>query len=175
MNESLHISPAGIALQKKYAGGPVHCTPNVFASEVRISESGKPLIGWNHLVTSTGDYMRTSTIDAVTADKLLAQDNLWHEQIIKSIVKVPLAQCEFDALVSLLHDIAAGNAARVDISFEESLLIAHLNAGDKRAAAAQFLKWNKYRYPGTDSLRMTFALTSHRTDDRSLFLGMEDV
>jgi lysozyme len=57
-----------------------------------------------------------------------------YEKDVNAAVKVPLKQHEFDALVSFHYNTGAiGRAA----------ITRHLNAGDRRAAAAAFMNWIK--------------------------------
>jgi lysozyme len=168
LNDHLHISEAGLTLEKKYERGPAHSCPNGFAPRMYYCDAGKPTIGWGHVITSKGDYMMTVTIDETTANKLLAQDNVVWERCIKRLVHVELEQHEFDALCSLLHNIGETN-------FASSTLLKKLNAGDKRGAADEFLRWNKYRDPSCGCLKVARGLTARREDERALFLGVTHV
>ncbi|EXA91352.1 phage lysozyme family protein [Acinetobacter baumannii 1267820] len=49
---------------------------------------------------------------------------------------MPLAQNQFDALVSLTYNIGSG-------VFKKSTLLKRLNKGEYQGAADQFLVWNK--------------------------------
>lgn len=94
------------------------------------------------------------------ADELLALDIAAREKTVAKLVKVPLTQGEFDALVSFEFNTGA---------LAQSTLLKLLNAGDRTAAADQFPRWNK----GTvKSRKVTLAgLTRRRRDERALFLG----
>ena len=73
----------------------------------------------------------------ISADKsreLLSADLLKFESAITRLVKVPLKQYEFDALVSLVFNIGETNFAR-------STLLKKLNTNDFKGAAEQFLAW----------------------------------
>jgi GH24 family phage-related lysozyme (muramidase) len=55
---------------------------------------------------------------------------------VNELVKVPMTQGQFDALVSLVFNIGRAQ-------FATSTLLRLLNVGDKAGAAAQFPRWNK--------------------------------
>ena len=55
---------------------------------------------------------------------------------INKVVKVPLNQNQFDALVSFAYNIGNGN-------FDSSTLLRWLNQGNYKEASIQLLRWNK--------------------------------
>jgi lysozyme len=175
LNDHLHISEAGLAIEKKYEKGPPAISPKGFATKAYKCDAGHWTIGWGHRIKSAGDYMLMAVIDEVTADKLLSQDNVDAENAIKRLVEVELKQCEFDALCSLVLNIGAGKADGVPGDFADSTLLRKLNAGDKRGAAAEILKWNKYRDPKCGCLRVAKGLDLRREDEYALFLGAKNV
>lgn len=69
-------------------------------------------------------------------DEVFARDLVKYEDAVNSNIKVPLAQNEFDALVSFCFNIGPGG-------FSRSTVVKRLNAGDKRGAADAMLMWNK--------------------------------
>ena len=83
------------------------------------------------------------------------------EDVVRAAVTVPLAQHEFDALVSLCFNI--GPAA-----LRRSSVVRHLNAGNRQAAADAFGAWNKGRVNG--ELKALPGLTSRRAEEREMFL-----
>ena len=74
------------------------------------------------------------TITAEKSRVLLIADVAKFEAAINRLVKVPLKQHQFDALVSLVFNIGETNFAR-------STLLKNLNANDFKGAAEQFLVW----------------------------------
>lgn len=175
MNEQLHISTAGIALEKRYEKGPAASCPSGFAPRVYLCSAGKPTIGWGHVITIKDAFLHKSLIDLEMADCLLRGDNVRFEDGIKSLVKVQLAQHEFDALVSLTLNIGIGKADGVAGDFADSTLLRKLNANDRRGAADEFPKWNKYRDPSCGCLKVANGLITRRAEERAMFLGASHV
>jgi lysozyme len=60
------------------------------------------------------------------------------EGAIKSCVKVPLHQYEYDAYTSLAYNIGSG-------AFCRSTLVRKLNAGDYAEACKQILRWDNFK------------------------------
>lgn len=69
------------------------------------------------------------------AEALLLFDVATFEKGVSDIVKVPLSQHQFDALVSFSYNIGLG-------AFRTSTLVRRLNGGDYNVGA-EFLRWNK--------------------------------
>lgn len=111
-------------------------------------------IGYGHTHT-TKQGMK---ITEAQAEKLLYRDLAWAEDTVNDLVKVPLTQNQFDALVSFVFNVGAG-------AFSKSTLLRFLNTGDYTNAAAQFLRWNKQKG------RVLNGLTKRRDDERRLFLS----
>lgn len=168
MNDTLHISPAGLALQKRYERGPAATSPDGFAPRMYLCPAGKPTIGWGHVITQFDAHLRTAVIDLATADLILRQDDIRFEDAIKRLVRVPLAQNEFDALVCLVFNIG------ID-AFTTSTLLRKLNANDKCGAADEWPKWNKVRDPSCGCLKPSAGLARRRLEERSLFMGAVNV
>lgn len=77
--------------------------------------------------------------DAITkgqADARLAHELDDFADGVKKLVKVPLKQCQFDALVSFVFNVGVG-------ALRDSTLLKLLNAGNYAGAADQFTRWNK--------------------------------
>jgi lysozyme len=92
------------------------------------------------------------------AEDLLAADLLTFELAVSRAVTVPLAQCQYDALISFTFNVGVG-------SLLSSTLLKNLNAGDYRLAADQFLKWI---HAGAEVLP---GLMRRRAAERTLFLS----
>ena len=98
----------------------------------------------------------------ISADKsreLLSADLLKFESAIIRLVKVPLKQYEFDALVSLVFNIGETNFAR-------STLLKKLNTNDFKGAAEQFLAWKNA------GGRPVQGLLNRRKREKDMFNGL---
>ncbi|MBS6673252.1 MAG: lysozyme [Haemophilus paraphrohaemolyticus] len=98
----------------------------------------------------------------ISADKsreLLSADLLKFESAIARLVKVPLKQYEFDALVSLVFNIGETNFAR-------STLLKKLNTNDFKGAAEQFLAWKNA------GGRPVQGLLNRRKREKDMFNGL---
>jgi lysozyme len=91
------------------------------------------------------------------ADDYLREDLSTAEGAVNRLVKVPINQAQFDALVSFTFNLGAGALA-------SSTLLKKLNAGDYDGAADELLRWN--RAGG----RIMAGLTKRRISERMLFL-----
>ena len=91
-------------------------------------------IGYGH----TGSDVREGmTISEEEADRLLASDLEAFERDVSRLVRVPIGQNRFDALVSFCYNVGEGN-------FERSTLLRKVNANpDDRSIADEFKRWNK--------------------------------
>ena len=75
---------------------------------------------------------------------------------INKVVKVPLNQNQFDALVSFAYNIGNGN-------FNSSTLLRWLNQGNYKEASMQLLRWNKSKGIVLNGL------TKRRKSEKALF------
>lgn len=108
-------------------------------------------IGYGHTQgVKPGDRCTTAQ-----AQEWLAQDMATAAHAVNEYVTVPLTQNQYDALVSLVYNIGAGN-------FRESTLLRKLNDKDYGGASEQFLAWRRV---GSDKS----ALLPRRSQERTLF------
>lgn len=77
---------------------------------------------------------KDSVITEQQAEVLLSKDLTLFEKGVTSLVKVPLTQGQFDALVSFAFNLGLGRLAK-------STLLRKVNAGDHAGAAQEFGKW----------------------------------
>jgi lysozyme len=103
------------------------------------------------------------TITAAESDAILARDLAGVEASVSAMVKVPLNQNEFDALVSLVFNIGAGG-------FKGSSVLRNLNAGNRAGAADAMLAWNKGTVKGKKVALP--GLTNRRQEERMQFLRL---
>ncbi len=148
----MRVSDVGIAMIKQFEG---------FRPKPYYCPSGVPTIGYGRTDGVTMDHPAVTEAEAT---KMLADDLAFYEFRVDSAVKVPLAQHEFDALVSLVFNIGV-------MAFRSSALIRYLNAGNRAAAAGEFHKWNKGRSGG--KLVELSGLSTRRSAERILFEGRE--
>ena len=135
-----------------------------FRSDPYICEGGKWTNGWGHTKGVTKDS-KPVTISQGEAN--LAADLKEFEDAVNSLVKVPLLQCQFDALVSFAFNVGQDiDEDTIAEGLGDSTLLKNLNTGDYKGAADQFLRWNK---AGGKVLR---GLEKRRAAERSMFLGL---
>ena len=94
------------------------------------------------------------TLEQVT--KWLAEDVREAEDAINRLVKVPLTQNQFDALVSFVFNVGVN-------AFKGSTMLQKLNGKDYVGASNQFPRWNK------DNGRVITGLTKRRLLEQSVF------
>ena len=126
----MKISNNGIELIKHFEG----LSLKPYLDVVKI-----PTIGYGNTFYKDGKKvtLNDKPIDETEATELLsyvAQKDFGDK--ILQLVKVPLNQNQFDALVSICYNIGMGN-------FTKSTLLKKINQGDFRGASLEFEKWNK--------------------------------
>lgn len=142
-------SPAAINLIKSFES---------FRSRPYLDTGNVPTIGYGATVYPDGRKvaMKDAPIDEPTALEYLEHHVEWKVcPVIDAMVRVPLSQCQYDALTSFVY-----NVGRIGPT-----MLAKLNAGDFRGAANEFPRWNK------DDGRVVDGLTRRRASERALFLG----
>ena len=105
-----------------------------FVDHVYKDAVGYPTIGIGHLIKA-GEIF-PEEITEVEAYEILAKDLKEAEDAVNKMVKVTLRQNQFDALVSFVFNLGAGNLAG-------STLLKMVNASDFNNAAGQFVRWNR--------------------------------
>ena len=88
-------------------------------------------IGWGR----TRGVVAGMTCLLSQAERWFLADIAWAESEVNRVVKVPLTQNEFDALVDFTFNCGACN-------FENSTLLKLVNADNMEAAALEFEKWD---------------------------------
>lgn len=117
---------------------------------------GYPTIGYGHKLLPGESY--PYGITQQEADALLARDLVRTEDGVNFLVRVPLTQGQFDALVDFTYNLGIG-------SLGESTLLRLLNQGDYAGAAAQFPLWD---HAGAD---VSAGLLRRREAEKEMFLG----
>lgn len=142
----MEISQKGIDLIKQFEG----CRLTVYRCP-----AGVLTIGYGH---TGADVKEGQTITQEQAEKFLRSDLVVHCNNVSGLVKVPLNQNQFDALVSFEYNIGYGN-------FKSSTLLRLLNQGDYKGAAEQFKRW---RYANGKVLS---GLITRRQKEKDLFVS----
>jgi len=120
----MHISEAGLELLKKSEG---------FRDRTYLDLAGFPTIGFGHRLLHPESF--PNGISEEQAAEILLSDVRDAEQAVQRLVKVPLTQGQFDALVDFCFNLGQGRLA-------SSSLLECLNAGQYAAAAGQLLRWD---------------------------------
>lgn len=97
------------------------------------SSNGDP---WTIGYGSTKGVKRGMVITQAEADARLVADLTHAENTVERLVKVPLNDNQFGALVSFVFNVGSG-------AFEKSTLLRLLNEGQYAAVPAQLARWNK--------------------------------
>lgn len=127
-----------------------------FRGKIYKDPYGYPTIGFGHLLKEGEEEIFKNGITREQALELLKNDVYDAEKAVNLLVKVPLTQNQFDALVSFTFNVGSGNLRR-------STLLRKLNEGDYQGAADQFLRWiGSPPLPG---------LQRRRAEERKIFLS----
>lgn len=120
------------------------------------SKDGKPwTIGWGH----TGPEVHKGlSWTQKMADNVFVSDLLKFERGVNELVKVGLAQRQFDALVSFSYNCGLN-------ALKTSTLLRELNAGNYGAVPAQLARWDK------NAGKVMRGLTRRRAAEGALWSG----
>lgn len=124
--------------------------------------AGVPTIGYGHVLLP-GEAFPAQISQAQGMD-LMTKDLVRFEIAVTDMVKVPLTQSQFDALVSFTYNVGAG-------ALNRSLVLERLNEGNYRAAADLMLIYDKRRDPKTGALVTDSGLAARRAAERGVFLS----
>ena len=124
--------------------------------ESYLCPAGIWTIGYGH----TGNVRKGQKITKKEADELLDVDLSVFRKGVRNLVKVPLNQNQFGALVSFAYNVGLGN-------LKTSTLLRLLNEGNYTGAADQLLRWNKSKG------KVLTGLVRRREAERAVFLTPE--
>jgi len=113
----------GIKLVKEFEG---------FKAQAYLCPANVWTIGYG----TTSGVKKGQMVTEEQAIKLLQDDLAKFEKAVKNLVRVPLNQDQFDALVAFVYNIGVG-------AFSRSTLLSLLNQGNYEAVPEQLLRWNK--------------------------------
>lgn len=151
----MRTSPQGVAFIKGFE----KCRLTAY----KPTPNDKWTIGWGH----TGpDVHPGMTITQDQADALFLRDLQHFERDVEFLVKVPITQSQFDALVSFSYNVGSDiDDDTIPEGLGDSTLLRKLNAGDYAGAANEFPKWNKQGHQVLDGL------TKRRNAEKAMFLS----
>lgn len=160
----MKISPNGLKVKKYFESCKLKAYPDPG------SKNGLPItIGWGH----TGPEVHKGLVwTQEKADAVLLEDIAIREKMVLDMVKVPMTQGQFDAMVDIVFNVGLGKKGVRDGIRElkngnPSTLLKRLNAGDYAGAAAQFLVWNK------NDGKVMLGLARRRLAEKYLFEGYD--
>jgi lysozyme len=108
-----------------------------FRDRAYLCPAGVWTIGYGATRWRNGMAVREGdTIDEDAARRLLARDLADAADAVARLVRVPLTDPQFAALISLTYNIGRG-------AFARSTMLTHINAGRLAEAAAEFPRWNQ--------------------------------
>lgn len=145
----MNISSTGLTLIKSFEGFSASPYPDVI---------GVNTIGYGTTKYPNGKAVQLSDpkITEAVAEQYLQNDLKRFVDDLNRLVKVEVAQHEFDALCSLIYNIGTSN-------FATSTLLKKLNKKDP-TVADEFLRWN------IAGGKIVAGLTNRRKQERALFL-----
>ena len=153
------LSSAAFALIKSFEG--CHKKDGAMFKPY-VCPGGVLTVGWGHTNHHGRQFDKNARWTQQECDAALAEDLHDFAAQVASIVKVPIRQHQFDALVSFAYNVGLGN-------LKSSTLLRKLNAGDTAGAALEFHRWNRSKgqvLPG---------LVRRRASEALLFQGIADL
>jgi len=144
------ISKNGLEMIKNFEG---------FNAVAYVDQSGKWHIGYGHLIQSGEKF--DSIITPGVAETLLLDDIKHAENTVNSLVKIPLSQSMYDALVSFVYNVGSGN-------FSSSTLLKLLNNGEKKSTVAN--EFDRWIYTNNGTIKVD-GLVNRRKIEKNLFLA----
>lgn len=120
----MELSAAGLELIERSEG---------FRGKTYFDMAGFPTIGYGHRLDPPESF--PDGVCEAEAEVLLRWDVRKAEQEVTRLVKAPLNQGQFDALVDFVFNLGAGRLA-------SSTLLLELNAGKYQSAGEELLRWD---------------------------------
>ena len=148
----MKIGKKGLELIKKYEG---------FYSKPYLDPIGIPTIGYGatYYPNNVKVTMKDKPLTEKQASDLLAEMLKVYENQVALLVRKPITQNQFDALVSFTYNLGATNLSK-------STLLKKVNANPKdKSIADEFVKWNR---AGDKVLN---GLTKRRKDEAILYFS----
>lgn len=130
----MKTSQRGLSLIKEFEGCLQPIGGGLF--KPYICPAGVLTIGWGTTNLDGKKFDKNTRWSQAECDAAFANNMGRYEDAVRRLVKVPLNQNQFDALVSFAYNCGEGNLGK-------STLLRKLNKGDYTGAANQFAVWNK--------------------------------
>ena len=123
--------------------------------------AGNWTVGWGHLMQPNDPHVPMSQDEA---DSLFTYQILHIGDGVGDLLKIPVSQQQFDALVDFAYNCGVGALAA-------STLLTSINDADFAMAASKFGAWNKARNPQTGILEDSEGLTKRRAAEVAIFVN----
>jgi lysozyme len=123
----MKISKKGIDLIKSFEG---------FEPKMYLDSAGLPTIGYGTLIDEADEKcLLTATINEVAAESLLINDVSKYEARIAPMIKVPLSQNQYDAIISFAYNVGT-------TALRKSTLLTKINIDpNDPTIESEFTKW----------------------------------
>jgi lysozyme len=144
-----HITRDGLNLIKQFEG---------FEPEIYLDAAGLPTIGYGHLIRKGEHKMFENGISESAAAALLTKDVMLAEQAVLRLIRVPLTDGQFDALVSFTFNLGGG-------ALQRSTLRRKVNREEHPEVPEQFMRWV---WTGGRKLK---GLARRRAAEAELYMG----
>lgn len=118
----MRVSKEGLALIKHFEG---------FSAAVYMDVAGHETIGYGHKLTAEEHI---TEVTQQQAEVMLQQDVRWAERAVRRCMAVPLAQWQFDSLVSFTFNLGAG-------ALQRSTLRQKINRFEHEAVPSELRRW----------------------------------
>lgn len=115
----------GLDLIKRFEG---------FESEIYLDAAGLPTIGYGHLLRPGEHKMFADGISEAAGEALLIKDVGVAERAVLRLIKVPLTDGQFDALVSFTFNLGSG-------ALQRSTLRRKVNREEHEEVPAELMRW----------------------------------
>lgn len=143
----MQISFNGMLALKEYEG---------FSADAYQDGGGVWTIGYGTTKLPTGPVVQGMTCTKEQAELWLHNDLAWAQTAVNQMVRVPLTQTRYDALVSFVYNEG-------ETQFSKSTLLRKLNSGDYAGASNEFPKWVY------DNGKVVHGLENRREKERKMF------
>jgi GH24 family phage-related lysozyme (muramidase) len=154
--EVRHLSEAGLRMLMALEGTCVK------QGQHTLHGGSAPHVGYGHRIRTGEVTWFQGGLSESGAQALLRADVERAEATVRELVRVPLKQHEFDALVMLAFNVGLEG-------LRGRKLIACLNAGERKSAMESWANFVKSRNPVTNELEDNASLLHRRRDEVYLF------